>query len=243
MSIKKLSAALILTFTTAAAADYRTEIRAAYFDSDKQESTALAGKFHFRPVETASHPLAEAAFLERSSNISLSHTRNEFGPTNTDTAVAVVALYIPQAMLYIAPIYVRASSKLYDYSASQSEWGVAVGITPIEGFRLSTTYADEVDYETNFEIKYLLSFANNTAINMEFGYADASTPYMSDTISRAVDFYFDRTFNVGIEMISKGTTTHAISTEKFFTETFSGYASYRKGYNDEGWIIGASMRF
>lgn len=242
--MKKLSAALALALTTtAAAADYQGEVGVAYIDFDGAETIAFAGEFHFQPVATASHPLAEAAFLERSNNVSLLYGRSEFGPVDVNTTLAEVELYIPQAMLYIAPFYTRSSTKFGGNSASDSDWGVTVGITPMEGFRVTTTYADEVDYELNFDVKYVLGLANDTAVNMEFGYADAPVSGMSDTVSAAADYYFDRTFSVGVEIEDAEDTAYGIRTQKFFTETFSGFASYSKGDDADTWMIGASLRF
>jgi len=244
MSIKKLSAALALAFTTTAAtADYRAEVGAAYFDFDGAEAIAFAGEFHFKPVETASHPLAEAAFLERSNNVSLLHSRTEIGPVDVNTTLAEVELYIPQAMLYLAPFYTHASAKFGGESASENDWGVTVGLTPMEGFRVTTTYADDVDYELNLDVKYVLGLANDTAINMEFGYADAPVSGMSDTVSAAADYYFDRTFSVGIAVADAEDTVYGVRTQKFFTEMFSAFASYDKADDADQWMIGASLRF
>jgi len=242
--MKKLSAALALALTAAAAsADYQAEVGVAYFDFDGAETIAFEGKYHFQPVATRSHPLVEAAFLERSNNVSLSHGRAEFGRVDVNTTRAEVELYIPDTMLYVAPFYTRTSTKYAGNSSSNNDWGVTVGITPLDGFRVTTTYADDVDYEFNFDVKYVLGLANNTAINMEFAYADAPHSSMEDTVSAAADYYFDRTFSVGVEIVDAEDTAYGIRTQKFFTDTFSGFASYSKGDDVDTWAIGASLRF
>lgn len=244
MSMKKLSAALALAFTTtAAAADYQGEVGVAYHDFDGAEALEFSGEYHFQPVSTASHPLAEAAFLERSNNVSLRHTRREAGPTDTNSTTAQVEFYIPQAMLYVAPIYTHQSSKSGGFSSSDNDWGVTIGVTPMEGFRVTTTYFDDADYELNLEAKYVLGLANDTAVNMEFGYADAPDSGMSDTVSAAADYYFDRTFSVGAHIVDAEDTFYGVRTRKFFTETFSALAEITKADDDTHWKIGASLRF
>lgn len=243
MSIKKLSAALALALSsTVAVADYRAEVGTTYTDLDGAETIAFFGEFHFKPVATASHPLAEAAFLERSNNVALAHSRTEIGPLDANATVAQVEIYIPQAMLYLAPSYTYVSSKANGSSSSENDWGVTVGLTPMEGFLVTTTYSDEADYELNLAAKYVLGLANDTAINMEFGYADAPESGMSDTVSAAADYYFDRTFSVGIEVADAEDTVFGVRTRKFFTENFSAQASYLSGDDADQWMIGASLR-
>lgn len=247
MKVKKLSAVLALCAASclASAESYQGEVLAAYTDVDGEvDIIAVGGQYHFAAVNTDSHPLAEADFLEKSNNISLLYAQSDFDGGDSDSALAQVEIYIPSAMLYIAPFYEYASFS-YDGFGSESEndWGTAIGITPIDGLRIATTWSDEVDYELNLEAKYVVKLAGETALNFDFGYQKSPDSEFDDTIGAAVDYYFDRTFSVGIELEDSSDTGVGIRTEKFFTEQFHMLARYFTVDDVNMWTIGAAYRF
>ncbi|MCR6653526.1 MAG: putative porin [Cellvibrionaceae bacterium] len=253
MKLKKFGAALALSvLTSAAVADYRAEIDAAYADlDDGDKGNLVSGRFHFSKVETSSHPLAEAAFLQRSNNIFLGRSQQDSTFLDTKETLGQLELYIPQAKLYIAPFYFHARYKFPDFWDnsndgewnSVNDWGAHIGITPIEGMRISTTWLDEGDYELNLAMKYVMDIGDTNAINLELNFQEASDDEFDDTLSVGMDFYFDQTFSVGAEIENQEDTSFGIRTRKFFTEQFSASASYHKYDNYNTMIIGASLRF
>lgn len=247
MKVNKLSAVLALCAASclASAESYRGEVLAAYTDIDGEEEViSVGGQFHFAAVNTDSHPLAEADFLEKSSNLSLLYGFSDFEGGNTDAALAQVEIYIPSAMLYIAPFYEYASISVDGFgSASENDWGTAIGVTPIDGLRIATTWSDEEDYELNLEAKYVVKLAGETALNFDLGYQESPDSEIDDTISGAVDYYFDRSFSVGVELEDSFDTGFGIRTEKFFTNQFHVLARYFTIDDANIWTIGAAFRF
>lgn len=244
--MKKLSAAVALVLaSTTAMADYQGEVFASYENSNSGDTDwyFIGGTYHFSSVSTDSHPFAEAAFLERSNSISLAYSQTSQKDADDEDAVsAEVAIYIPQAMLYVAPFYTYTKSKFEGDSSSDNYWGVTAGLTPIDGLRITTTWVDDIDYDLNFDVKYVLKLVNDTAINLEFGFYETDEGG-EDFVSAAIDYYFDRTFSVGLEVEDQHESVYGIRTRKFFTENFSAYAAYRNGDDNDSWLIGASFRF
>jgi hypothetical protein len=257
MNMKKLSMTVTLALaSTVAAADYRGEVAASYTKIEKTDQHDVSGEFHFAPVATNAHPLAEAAFLERSNNISLAYQQTENHYLDTQKLTGRLEFYVPDLRLYVAPFYTDASSETKNrwlvselglqlapnIKRSNYDWGVAIGLTPMEGFRVSTVWSDKVDYELNFDVKYVLKLANDHAINLEFGFFDAPTGG-DDYVSAAVDYYLDRTFSIGLQVEDQLDSSVKIRTRKFFAENFSAFASYLNSDDYDAWEIGASLRF
>lgn len=72
MKIKSLCTAVALSTMSYLtwATPYQTEVGVLYTDiAGEIDVTGIAGEWHFAPVTTEGHPLAEAAFLERSSSL------------------------------------------------------------------------------------------------------------------------------------------------------------------------------
>ena len=250
MKMKKLGGAIALALASNfATADYRAEIGAAYNDIDGEvDIFVVAGELHFNPVSTATHPLAEAGFLEKSNNFSLSYAQSDAEYVDAEAITGELELYIPQAMLYVAPFYVYSS---YDagefFEGSDNDWGVTAGLTPFEGFRVTTTWSDEVDYELNFAVKQVVKLSGEQVINAEFEFIKASDEdgfeESDDIIQAALDYYIDRTFSIGVELTNAEDTSYGFRTQKFFTENFSALAAYYTADEFDSWLIGATLRF
>lgn len=247
MNMKKLSAVLAISLTSGLtfAEPYRAEVFGAYSDIEGEiDVFQLGGQYHFAAVNTDSHPLAEAAFLEKSNNLGLYYTYADFGGADTDDITAEVEIYIPSAMLYVAPFYSYSSYSVDDLgSASENDWGVTAGVTPIDGLRITTTWSDEVDYELNLDAKYVVKLSGENAVNLELTYAESPDAELDDSIGAAADYYFDRTFSVGAEILSEEETGFGIRTEKFFTEQFHAAARYFTVDEVDTWTIAAGFRF
>jgi hypothetical protein len=247
MRLKSMGAALALAIVAnTAAADYRGEVTAIYADLDDGDKASLiSGTFHFNNVKTDSHPLAEAAFLERSNNVMLMRGKTEYrNHVDVTSSYAVAEFYIPQAMLYVAPVYFYSD---YNYEigrrTSVNDWGAYVGLTLAEGLRISTLWMDDADYEFNLQMKYVVDVSASNTINVELDYVKAEDSDEDDAIGVALDFYFDRTFSVGLELGYEEDASFGIRTQKFFTEQFSVLAGFRSYDEYDVWQIGAALRF
>lgn len=190
------------------------------------------GIYHFNQVQTTNRPLAEAAFLQRSSNAYL-RTQQDF-----DVIQAGAEFYIPDTIFYVAAELLRTD---YDNSDHNNDWGVRVGVTPINGLLVYTQYYDEQGYDFNVHAKYVMDLGYNNALNIEAGYSDFdhhSAVYVFG------DYYFNHSFSAGAGYSDiHDNDAFTIRARNFFTPTIAGEASFTKGDNYDQFTIGASIRF
>lgn|GEM_PF-3763606 len=88
-----------------------------------------------------------------------------------------------------------------------------------------------------------MKLAGKSALNFELDYEKAAESDEGDTVGAAVDFYFDRTFSVDVELSDSSDTGFGIRTEKFFTDQFHALARDFTIDDHDTWTIGAAFRF
>ena len=152
-NIMKLKALAVATFALgssfALADSYRADVSAIYDDFDGDiKTTALAGAFYFKDVDTTGKPLAEADFLQKASNFNVAASTSDFGASdNLDAVSAGVEFYVPDTIFYVA-------ADVTNFSAggdSDTNWTATLGVTPIDGLLVTTQYDDDVDYKFNLQ--------------------------------------------------------------------------------------------
>lgn len=281
--------ALAVTANIASAENYHSEIHFSsgksetefdsYFGADKTNHNLISGTYYFDGVSTRNHPLAEAAFLERSSNISLTHSRDRtrfrddlvvdlpngdvdfLGEARFSSTLAVttvdVEFYIPNSIFYVGGGISEGKSRTrystidapyetgsYTYNPG-SFWSARVGVTPVQGLLVwSEFFKDqELSDEWNINAKYVMDWSGN-ALNLEGSY---DYFYGYDSLSLAADFYFDRTFSVGVTYdYHEGDLwddAYGLRARKFFTDKVAVEASYAKADNGDFYNVGVSLRF
>lgn len=232
MKIKSLALATAMVFSSglALADSYQAEIGANYTDVDGGDgSFGLYGEFHFTPVQTRNHPLAEAAFLEKSSNV--------YAAADDDFDVLTVGgeLYIPDTMFYVGASAVRV-----DNGESDTTLFATLGLTPIDGLLVTTQFSED-GYDANIQAKYVTSLGGGNFVNLEGNFYEGDN---DDLLSLFADFYFDRTFSVGAGYTDWfGTDQFTLRTEKFFNEQVSGTLSFTDSDGGNSFMIGGAMRF
>lgn len=241
MKLKTLVTAVALTSVSglALAQDYRFEVGADYSDTDydgaagSDDSFGAYGKYYFQPVRpTTKSPLAEMAFVNRSSNAYV------IGESDLDVVTGGVEFYIPDTIFYVNGKIRRTD---HDGEETNNDWGVDLGVTPIEGMLIWTEYFDEDGYDANIHAKYVMPMSGGNFLNIEGGYIDADE---DNTAYVAADFYFDQTFSVGAGYADvAGDDQFSLRTRKFFTTEFSADLSYTKSDYADIIAIGASYRF
>jgi hypothetical protein len=234
MKIKALAAAIVLSMTSGAvlAQDYQFDVGVDYTDvEDGDGAFGAYAEYHFSPVDTADRPLAEAAFLTKSSNV---YVR---GAADFDVANVGVEFYIPNSMFFVAADFQRT-----DFGGgSDNTWSARLGITPIDGLLITTTVPEE-DYEVNLQAKYVTALGGNNFLNLEADYQDGGD--FDDSYSLFADYYFSRSFSFGVGYAEVfGSDVYTIRTRNFFTETFSGELSYTDYDSGSAINVGASLRF
>lgn len=247
MKLKLLVAAIGIAASGFVLADsYQAEVNATAirFDTDgissKYESYGLGGSYYFNAVKTDNLPLAEAAYLGKNSNVfaGYSYTEGTAYTPKTNSYGAGVEVYIPENFLYIKAGVARNSYE----GDKDSDWFTTVGITPIDGLLITTSYQHDAGYDANIQAKYVTDIGNGQFINVEASLAD--TDYAGTYKSIGGDFFIDRTFSVGavIGDDDRG-SSYTVRTRKFFSEQFSGELSYSDNDFGNAVSLGASVRF
>ncbi|HRM50565.1 MAG TPA: putative porin, partial [Acinetobacter johnsonii] len=81
-----LATALLLAMTGAQAYQFEVQGQSEYVDTtenDKNFTGAVQGTYYFKNVDSSKGPLAEAAFLNQASNVSLAYNYAELGTDGT----------------------------------------------------------------------------------------------------------------------------------------------------------------
>lgn len=223
--------ALLLATDISIAQTYRSEISLDYLRRDREalpdsesDTWRVSGTYYFSPVNTANHPLGEAAFLEKASNLSVSYLHEEWDYSDTygsfryETSVteedlnADIELFIPNTMFYVAAGMTRDESKYRTTvfymeddlnpgvetdteTDSDNSWHGSLGVTPIDGLLIWSDFYEDVDLDEHWNLNAkYVTDWNGNAINIEGGYNDYDGDYSIYVVS---DYYLDRTFSVG----------------------------------------------
>ncbi len=232
MKFKSLALATAFAFSSGfAVADYQSEVGANYTDvEDGDGAFGVYGQMHFSPVQTRNHPLAEAAFLERSTNV-YAAAGDDF-----DSLTVGGELYVPDTMFYIGARVNRVDTGADDETTAYA----TLGLTPIDGLLVTTEFSED-GYDANLSAKYVTSLGGGNFVNLQGTYQDSD---FDDMLSLFADFYFDRTFSVGAGYTDfYGNDQFTLRTEKFFTEEVSGNLAFTDTDFGNAFTIGAAIRF
>lgn len=235
MKFKSLSLALAITMAPAAvwSQTYQSEVGAQLGFSDLDDggsdtSIGLRAEYHFVPVQTRSHPLAEAAFLEQSTRV-FARAEQDF-----DYLTLGGELYIPDTMFYVAGAVVRT-----DNGASDTEAVVTLGVTPIDGLRVTTSFTDH-GYDLNLHAKYVTALSGGNFIHLEAEVADREG---DDYLNLGGDFYFNRYWSLGAAYADNYGDEYTLRSRRFFSNELSGEVAFTDtdwGYRMQ---VGAALRF
>ena len=109
-----LATALLLAMTGAQAYQFEVQGQSEYVDTtenDKNFTGAVQGTYYFKNVDSSKGPLAEAAFLNQASNVSVAYNYTKYNEDNgfnteTHTYGAKAEAYVPTQFV---PVYASAS--------------------------------------------------------------------------------------------------------------------------------------
>jgi hypothetical protein len=245
MKLKLLVAAAGVAVSGFAIADsYQAEISGGVSRTDYDHISNdvnrydLDGAYYFKAVNTANLPLAEAAYLGKNSNVFAGVSdwhRKSFNSLQSYNVGA--EFYIPENFLYVRAGVIRNSSG----TSRESDWFTSVGITPIDGLLLTTTYTHDAGYDANIHAKYVTDLGAGQFINVEAGFTD--TDFGTEAYIGG-DYYFDNTFSVGAQITDNDADTeYTLRTRKFFTEKFSADAFYTDADLGSTIGVGLAVRF
>lgn len=279
MKLKLLPAILaatgFLVTPFALAATYQSEISASYADIDVSDDSeegyfvGLEGTYYFSPVDTKNHPLAEAAFVEKASNVYLGLNNYEFKEAGDRLDIYQrtlgVDFYVPNTLFYVGAGVNEYKSK-YSWPAEgsfdggsesskwQSNWFIKAGIAPVTGLLVWSEFTEDVDVsdEWNINGKYVIPLSGEQALNVEASYEQSDISYVADTITGAVDYYLDRHLSLGAGFINNSyesgsgddsNTDYFIRARNFFTDNISAELSYTDGDYESSLMLGGTIRF
>ena len=281
MPMKKHLTAVVamgLAANFAMADTYQTELKLDYGRAEQDNNIYKAdlgtatGKLYFSEVELKNFVYGEAAFLNRSSNISVSYTRDEYKtddafPNSNDRyytkateriTSANVEFYIPNTFLYLAGGISDAKTKIRGWErhdgvetrirediSPSSYWHASLGITPVEGLLIATDFYEDHDLDDLWTLraKYVADLGGK-AINVEAGYENF---YGDDIVNAAVDYYFTRSFSLGATYQYYENDLFddvwGVRARQFFGNHFSIDASYAKYDDGDHYGVGVAVRF
>jgi hypothetical protein len=261
-----IAAAGFLSAPFALAATYQSELSAAYDDVDYEDSDAdgrvigIEGKYYFAPVDTSNHPLAEAAFIEKSSNVyaQLATEEVKFAGQKADFYGRLIGVdfYIPNSLFFLGAGVQEFKSKVPavvgQSSDWESNWFIKAGVAPVTGLLVWSEFVEDVDVseEWNINGKYVLPLSGEQALNVEASYEKSKLGFTDDTITMAADYYIDRNLSIGTGFVntsytavSGAETDYFVRARNFFTDKASLELSYVDGEVENSLMVGGTIRF
>ena len=156
-----LATALLLAMTGAQAYQFEVQGQSEYIDTtenDKDFTGGLQGTYYFTNVDSSKGPLAEAAFLNQASNISVAYNYGELGSQGFDVIAhnygVKAEAYVPTK---IVPIYASASyshtlldaknnaSALLDVVGNGDRYALELGAVVVPNFLVAVGYTSVAD--------------------------------------------------------------------------------------------------
>lgn len=262
---KILLATAIAALSIGAAQAYQVELNggASYDSTDipggSSETFGLGvdGKFYFNPVQAKSGPLAEAAFIERASNVNagFGYAKNDDVNVKADRFNVGGEFYVPNSNFYAAGSLGRTNTKFQGFKQDGvNDYSLQVGFLPITNLLLTVGVvgidskgSDETD--PTIRAKYLTKIGNND-VNFE---GNAQFGDNSDSYSISGDYYLDRTLSIGasydLDTMDNADDDYSlgINARKFIAENISVQGGLNVGKVSDrdnfGLAVGGTYRF
>ena len=158
MIMKKLglATALLLAMTGAQAYQFEVQGQSEYVDTtanDKNFTGAVQGTYYYKNVDASKGPLAEAAFLNQASNVSLAYNYGKYDDATSDLVSHTYGVkgeaYLPTKFV---PAYASASYNhtLTDGKSGQADgngdrYAIELGAVVVPNFLVAVGYTSVVD--------------------------------------------------------------------------------------------------
>lgn len=215
------------------------------------------GTYYFNSVSGKSGPLAEAAFIQRASNVnaSYSYAQNNDLDANRNNFNVGGEFYVPNSNFYAAASIGRTNDKVKGFKqVGVNDYSVQVGILPITNLLLTVGVAgldtkNNDDTDPTISAKYLTKIGNND-VNLE---GNARFGDNNDFYGISGDYYLDRTLSVGasfdLSTFDNADDDYAfgVNARKFIEENISvqGGVTVGKYANRDayGLLVGGTYRF
>ena len=251
-----LATALLLAMTGAQAYQFEVQGQAEYIDTtanDKDFTGGVQGTYYLKNVDSTKGPLAEAAFLNQASNVSVAYNYGEVGSKGTDVVAhnfgAKAEAYVPTK---VVPVYASASYShtiLDSKNANNTDnngdrYALEIGALPTQNFLVAVGYTSVADQAAVDAFNVMgngvaKAAAEATTIGQDQDAITARTKYVG-----AID---DTNMAIGFEsgIIYGDDTVFQLKTDLFVTPKLSVGASYAEssfaGTPDSAW--GANVNY
>ncbi len=258
--MKKLaiaSALLSALAVTGTANAYQAEIggSAGYIDPDNGSSGSefgVNGTYYFNPVQTRNAPLAEAAFLDRASNVSAHANFADRGDTDDNTYGAAVEVFVPNSDFYVAG-GVSQNEQEWKRNGVKYDWDTTyynaeVGYLAAPGLLIAAGlkgYDNDNDdgVDPTLRAKYVTQVGGKD-INLEAGASFGDL----DEFNVAGDYYIDKTLSLGVDYYSNDLSDRnefGINARKFFNQQVSleGRVGFGESANNDYNSFGVAAKY
>ena len=195
--MKKLALATALLASMSAANAYQTEVGAdyTYFDVDNGDSVNNFGAdatYYFNPVTDNNAPLAEAAFMNRASNVGVRVAGDDADNETVEYGIKG-EYYVPNTDFYVSGNLSRV--EFDDDHANQ--YGAEIGYFPAPNFLIAaglvgTEYNDDSNTDPSIRAKYVTRVGQHDW-NFEAGGVFGD----NDEYNFLADYFVDNTFSIG----------------------------------------------
>ncbi|APR69074.1 putative porin [Acinetobacter haemolyticus] len=185
--MKKLSliTALLSSFIGFNANAYQAESTIAYehidMDDGKGNGVVITGKYYFSPIQTRNAPLAEAAFLNKASNIGGGFAYNKLEDDEDLLELQFNSLgvtgevFIPDTQFYVSGALYRTNTKitvplLGSDSKAHNGYALEAGFLPINGLLFAAGIADLSKTLNPVQLSqygFVSNFMNSTTVSGE----------------------------------------------------------------------------
>jgi hypothetical protein len=227
---------------SAFADDYRAEVQLTADrvnpdgDSPDIDTFSATGTYYLEPVRTDGLPLAEAAFLGKSSYVSAAAARVDFGgDDDADFLAANFGYYMPNTIFFGRLGVAHAEIG----NADDTNVNGSFGITPFDGLLLTTDF-DEDGWDPNIHAKYVGKMANSHFYAVTVSAVD---PDEGDTdVGVDFDYFLDTGFSVGAGYGS-GDDSFRLRAQKFFTPSFAVGGNVSTSDGGDGFGASVTWRF
>ena len=248
-----LFAGLAITGTANA---YQTEVGGSYSYLDPDHGNGVSqfgvnGTYYFNPVQTRNSPLAEAAFLDRASNVNAQVNYGDNSGTKQSTYGIGGEYYVPNSDFYLGGNVARNEVKFNHSNVDKKTtlYNAEVGYLPAPGLLVAVgaqgydtkNGGDGVD--PTLRAKYVTQVGQHD-VNLEargvFGNDNNKQYYVGG------DYYIDKTLSVGADYTKDKSIDEkqwGLTAKKYVNENFS--VDGRLGFGDDynTYTVGASYRF
>lgn len=232
--------------------------------SPSSDNFGLDFTYHLEEVSTFGHPLKEAGFLERSTNVGASYN-------NWSGDGAKGNIFSLNGEAFIEDFYLSANVDINSWNSSfgksaygkssTTDFGIKAGFLPTDGLLLTLGYdLEEKGTVKNGKLKnlgtislggkFVTPLEGEMALNLEgeIGFQDDKNDTVIYTLGG--DFYFDRAISAGLwvsDSDASGAKTEAGVRGNFFITplvSLNAHYTHNYGYSkNKAFGLGAKLRF